>query len=164
MNPLVRIASVSGRTTSPFLFREFPQTTDSSTIHFRFRIFISTALIFQVRNKAMTTEFPEKTCSIERLVTHEKLVSAALNGSKTQQRRAGVYGYPGERFVLEGTEFEVTGLRQECWADITEEDAQREGYPNLQMYRALIERMHQGMDWDENQQVWVHDFEIVKTG
>ena len=111
----------------------------------------------------MSDNYPEKTCTIERLVTHEKLVAAALSGSKTQQRRAGVYGYPGERFTLEQTEFEITGLRTERWSDITEEDAQREGYPNLAMYRALIERMHQGMEWDENQSVWVHDFAKVEA-
>jgi hypothetical protein len=111
----------------------------------------------------MTDNFPEKTCTIDRLVTHEKLVSAALAGSKTQQRRAGVYGYPGETFALEGVDFEITGLRTERWGDISEEDAQREGYPNLEMYRALIERMHQGMEWDQDQAVWVHDFAIVEA-
>ena len=108
----------------------------------------------------MSNEYPEKTCSIDRLVMHDKLVAAALSGSKTQQRRAGVYGYPGEKFTLQETEFEITGLRTERWSDITEEDAQREGYPSLEMYRALIERMHQGMEWDENQSVWVHEFAI----
>jgi len=111
----------------------------------------------------MPDKFPEKTCSIDRLVTHPKLVAATLDGSKTQQRRAGVYGYPGETFTLEGIEFEITGLRTERWGDITEENAQREGYPNLQMYRALIERMHQGMEWDQNQPVWVHDFRKIKV-
>ena len=109
----------------------------------------------------MSDDFPEKTCSIYRLVTHPKLVAATLDGSKTQQRRAGVYGYPGETLSLEGTDFEITGLRTERWGDITEEDAQLEGYPNLEMYRAVIERMHQGMDWDQNQPVWVHDFAKV---
>ncbi|MCP4192627.1 MAG: ASCH domain-containing protein [Planctomycetaceae bacterium] len=106
----------------------------------------------------MSNQYPEKTCSIDRLITHEKLVSAALDGSKTQQRRAGVYGYPGEKFSLEGVEFEITGLKNERWGDISEEDAQREGYPSLAMYRALIERMHQGMEWDQDQPVWVHEF------
>ncbi|MDP3904067.1 MAG: ASCH domain-containing protein, partial [Methylococcaceae bacterium] len=44
------------------------------------------------------TTLPPKTCSVDRLVTHPKLVAAALAGSKTQQRRDGVYGYPGEEF------------------------------------------------------------------
>ena len=111
----------------------------------------------------MSNNFPEKTCSIDRLVTHEKLVSSAVNGSKTQQRRAGVYGYPGEKFELNNIEFEITGLRTERWGDITEDDARREGYPNLEMYRALIERMHQGMEWDQDQPVWVHEFAKVNA-
>ena len=107
----------------------------------------------------MTDDYPEKTCSIDRLVTHEKLVTAALSGSKTQQRRAGVYGYPGETFQLADTEFRITDLRTERWGDISEADAKSEGYPSLEMYRALIERMHQGMTWDQDQPVWVHEFE-----
>lgn len=109
----------------------------------------------------MTDEYPEKTCSIERLVTHEKLVAATLAGNKTQQRRAGVYGYPGETFELEGVKFEITGLRTESFADMTEEDAQREGYPNLEMYKSLIMRMHAGMDLDLDSPVWVHEFAKV---
>jgi hypothetical protein len=37
------------------------------------------------------TDLPEKTCGIERLVTHAKLVEAALSGRKTQQRRDGLF-------------------------------------------------------------------------
>lgn len=109
----------------------------------------------------MPNDYPEKTCSIERLVTHGKLVSAARDGSKTQQRRAGVYGYPGETFELEGMCFEITELRSERWGDISEEDAKREGYPSLAVYQTMIERMHQGMEWDQNQLVWVHEFAKV---
>lgn len=105
------------------------------------------------------TEYPEKTCSIDRLVTHEKLVAAAVAGRKTQQRRAGVYAYPGERFQLDGVEFVVTDLRQETLGDITDAEAQKEGYPNLQFYKDLILRMHQGMQWNESEPCWVHEFE-----
>ena len=111
----------------------------------------------------MSENYPEKTCSIDRLITHDKLIAAAMSGMKTQQRRAGVYGYPGEKFTLEETQFEITGLRSERWGDISEADAQREGYPSLEMYRALIERMHQGMEWDEEQPVWVHEFVKVAS-
>lgn len=122
----------------------------------------STSLLPEIE-LSMSDSYPEKTCQIDRLVTHEKLVEAALNGSKTQQRRAGVYGYPGETFDLQGTQFEIKGLRTERWGDITEQDAQQEGYPNLAMYQALIERMHQGMEWDQDQPVWVHEFAKLPT-
>ena len=44
------------------------------------------------------SDFPEKTCEIDSLVTHAKLVEAAIAGRKTQQRRNGIYAYPGEAF------------------------------------------------------------------
>ena len=108
------------------------------------------------------TEFPDKTCSIDRLVTHEKLVASTLEGAKTQQRRNGVYGYPGEIFELQGVSFQVTDLRRQSLGEMTEEDAQREGYPNLEMYKSLIMRMHPGMDWDLEHPVWVHEYERVE--
>lgn len=104
-------------------------------------------------------EYPEKSCEIDRLVTHPKLVEAALSGAKTQQRRDGVYAYPGEKFELEGVEFTVTALERETLGDMGDAEAQAEGYPNMAMYKDLILRMHAGMEWDESHLVWVHKFE-----
>ena len=86
----------------------------------------------------MSTDYPEKTCSIERLVTHEKLVAAALSGTKTQQRRDGIYGYPGETFELEGVTFEIKSLEAKPLGSMTDADAQAEGYPSMEMYLSLI--------------------------
>jgi hypothetical protein len=105
------------------------------------------------------TDYPPKTCEIDALVTHARLVSAALAGNKTQQRRNGVYAYPGETFELEGTRFLVKDLRRESLGEMTEQDARAEGYPSLEMYRDLILRMHKGMEWTESAKVWVHEFE-----
>lgn len=104
-------------------------------------------------------DYPEKTCSIEKLVTHAKLVEATLAGRKTQQRRNGVYAYPGESFELEGVKFNVTALERQRLGDMTDSDAQAEGYPSLAMYKDLILRMHAGMTWNEEDLVWVHSFE-----
>ncbi len=104
------------------------------------------------------TDYPEKTCDIDSLVTHAKLVEAAIAGRKTQQRRNGVYAYPGETFELQGTRFVVTDLRRESLGQMSNEDAQAEGYPSLDMYRDLILRMHKGMNWDGDAKVWVHEF------
>ncbi len=104
------------------------------------------------------TNYPEKTCEITRLVTHPRLVEAVLAGKKTEQRRDGIYAYPGEKFELEGVEFTVTGLERKTLGDMTDADAQAEGYPNIAMYKDLILRMHQGMEWDESHKVWVHTF------
>lgn len=104
------------------------------------------------------SEYPNKTCEIDRLVTHPKLVAAALNGQKTQQRRDGLYAYPGETFVLEGVEFIVTGVDRQRLGDMTDADAQAEGYPNLAMYKDIILKMHAGMVWNDDGQAWVHRF------
>lgn len=104
--------------------------------------------------------YPEKTCSIDRLVRHPKLVAAALAGQKTQQRRDGVYAYPGETFELEGITFVLTELKRETLGDMDDESAQAEGYPSFDAYKSLILKMHKGMAWQDDAQVWVHCFEI----
>lgn len=104
------------------------------------------------------TELPEKTCSIDRLVTSPKLVAAALSGAKTEQRRAGVYGYPQETFELEGVKFVINGLRAAKLGDMTEASAQSEGYADMEEYRESILGIHPGMSWDDDYAVWVHEF------
>jgi len=106
-------------------------------------------------------QYPDKTCDIENLVRHPKLVTAAIAGNKTQQRRDGVYAYPGEKFELDGIAFELTTLTRSTLGEMTDADAQAEGYPNLAMYKALILSMHKGMDWNLNAKVWVHSFRRV---
>ena len=107
------------------------------------------------------SSYPEKTCTIDRLVRQKKLVEAALAGRKTEQRRDGVYGYPGETFELEGQTFEITSLTHESLGSMTDAEARAEGFPDLEAYRALIVRMHKGMEWDETHRVWVHRFRSV---
>ncbi len=106
-------------------------------------------------------KYPEKTCVIENLVRHPKLVEATLAGRKTQQRRNGVYAYPDEVFILEGVTFKVTALTRQRLGDMTDADAQAEGYPSLAMYKDLILKMHANMTWDEDSLVWVHTFAKV---
>jgi len=105
------------------------------------------------------TNYPKKSCEIDRLVTHPKLVESALAGVKTQQRRDGIYAYPGEKFSLEETEFTVTAVERKTLGDMTDDDAKAEGYPDLEAYKTLILRMHPGMEWDETHRLWVHVFE-----
>ena len=108
------------------------------------------------------TEYPPKTCEIDRLVTHDTLVAATLQGHKTQQRRDGIYGYPGETFQLDGVSFVIKDLRRQHLGEMTEEDAHCEGYPSLAMYQNLILSMHKGMSWEAEHPVWVHEFTRVE--
>ena len=102
--------------------------------------------------------YPDKTCQIDRLIRHPKLIAAALSGEKYQQRRDGLYAYPGEIFSLEGVEFEVLSVERQTIGEMTDQDAQAEGYPNLAVYKAVILQMHANMQWNEQGQVWVHTF------
>lgn len=77
---------------------------------------------------------------------------------KTQQRRDGVYGLPGETFDLDGMTFVVTDLKRQRLGDMTDADAKAEGYPSLDMYRDIILKMHAGMTWEADALVWVHSF------
>lgn len=105
--------------------------------------------------------YPPKTCSIDRLVTQPRLVAAVLAGTKTQQRRNGVYAYPGETFELEGKGFVVTDLKQERLGDMTDAHAQAEGFPDLATYKDIILKMHGAMTWEPDAPVWVHTFAAV---
>ena len=107
------------------------------------------------------TDYPEKTCSADRLVRNKKSVKASLAGHKTQQRRDGIYAYPGETFILDEQEFVVTDLTRESLAEMDDVKAQAEGYPDLSSYRDLIIKMHPGMKWDESRFVWVHHYSRV---
>lgn len=104
-------------------------------------------------------EYPDKTCEIDRLVRQSALITAVLEGRKSQQRRDGVYAYPGETFELDGVAFRISALFRQRLGDMTEADARAEGFPSLQVYRDVIERMHPGMAWDQDHLVWVHEFE-----
>lgn len=106
----------------------------------------------------MNTNYPARTCEVTRLVTHQKLVAATIAGSKTQQRRDGLYAYPNETFELEGISFVVTSVERQRIGDMTDADAQAEGYPNLEVYKQIILSMHANMTWDEDGLVWVHTF------
>ena len=107
------------------------------------------------------SEYPEKTCEIDRLVRHAMLVRSALKDEKTEQRRDGVYGYPGEHFELEGERFEITSLTHDRLGDMGAAEARKEGFEDMDAYKTLIARMHKGMEWDPEHRVWVHRFRRI---
>lgn len=107
----------------------------------------------------MNAHYPEKTCEINRLVTHPRLVALTIAGSKTQQRRDGLYAYPNETFALDGITFVVTSVERRRIGDMTDADAVAEGYPDLETYKKIILSMHANMTWNDDDLVWVHTFE-----
>ncbi len=123
-----------------------------------FLIYPNPQLKLQRNVICMNTSYPDKTCDIERLIRHPKLIAAALAGTKTQQRRDGLYAYPNETFELEGVPFIITTVERQRLGDMTEQDAQAEGYPSLAAYKQIILQMHANMTWNDDGLAWVHSF------
>lgn len=109
------------------------------------------------------TTYPEKTCSVEKLVTVPEDVKKVLDGQKTATRRNGVYAYPGEVMVLEGKEFKVDNLYSQTLGEMTDEHAQQEGFKTMEEYKKSILDMHPKMPWLPTMSVWVHEFSRAES-
>lgn len=108
------------------------------------------------------TEFPPKTCTIERLITKPDDVAKVLNGQKTATRRNGRYADPGEIMQLQGQAFMVTDVYQQTLEDLTDESVRAEGFDTVESYRQYILSLHSGMPWLPHMTVWVHEFRPVR--
>ena len=108
------------------------------------------------------TDYPKKTCSIERLVTIPEDVQKVLSGDKWATRRNGVYAYPGETFELEGKEFSVEKLYVQTLGELTEEDAKSEGHKTVEEYKHAMLSIHDNMPWLPKMKVWVHEYSPVQ--
>jgi hypothetical protein len=53
-------------------------------------------------------------------------------------------------------------VERERIGDMTDVEAQAEGYPNLEMYKDLILKMHANMQWNDDGLVWVHHFKRLQ--
>lgn len=111
---------------------------------------------------------PPKTCSIDRLVTVEQDIEKVLNGEKTATRRNGRYADIGEIMELKNRKFKVTNVYQQDIREISEADAQREGFASLDHYKEYIVSLHKHSNdtpvknvWMPAMKVWVHEFEEV---
>ena len=104
------------------------------------------------------TNYPEKTCSIERLVTIPEDVKKVLEGKKWATRRNGVYAYPGETMTLEGKEYTIEKLYEQTLGELTDEDAKSEGHQTVEEYKEAMLSIHDKMPWLPKMKVWVHEY------
>lgn len=109
----------------------------------------------------MNTPLPPKTCTIDRLVTKEDDVERVLQGKKTATRRNGRYADPGEIMELQGKQYEVYDVYQQTLGELTDADAQTEGFANVEAYKEYILSLHAGMPWLPHMKMWVHQFRPV---
>ena len=52
----------------------------------------------------------------------------------------------------------MTGLVQQQLKDMTDKDAQDEGYESYAAYKDFIMKMHHSTTWNDEAAVWVHRF------
>lgn len=109
-----------------------------------------------------TSQYPKKSCSIERLVTIKKDVQKVIRGEKTATRRNGVYAHPGEVMELDGKQFEIKALYAQTLGEMTDIDAQAEGYESMRAYKDAILSIHPNMPWVSKMNVWVHEYSPLR--
>lgn len=110
----------------------------------------------------MPETLPPKTCSIERLVTVKEDIAKVLSGAKTATRRNGRYADPGEMMEVEGKKFEVYSVFQQRLEEMSDDDARREGFPDMESYKSYILSLHRGMPWVPQAKVWVHEYRGIE--
>jgi hypothetical protein len=95
------------------------------------------------------------------LLVNDHLREMALDGEVTQLHRGDRYADEGDRFTVDGVAFEVTDVTERTLGDLTDEDARREGSPDLEGYRERLERAHSNFEWDDDSPVVRHRFERI---
>jgi hypothetical protein len=95
------------------------------------------------------------------LLVNDHLKGMAVEGEVTQLHRGDRYAEEGDRFSVDGVTFEVTDVTERTMGDLTDEDARREGSPDLEHYRKRLDRAHEDFEWDDDSEVVRHRFEQV---
>jgi kynureninase len=91
------------------------------------------------------------------LFPNERMLSAVADGEITQIHRGNRYAEEGDTFELDGETFEVVAVTERTLGDMTDEDARREGSPDLEAYKERMVRAHGGeFTWDDDADVVRH--------
>ncbi len=94
------------------------------------------------------------------LLPAARLREKVLDGEITQLHRGDRHADSGDTFVIDDTEFVVTDVQTERLGSMTDEDARKEGSPDLDAYKKRIERTHD-TEWDDDNEAVLHRFEPV---
>lgn len=116
----------------------------------------------------MSQELKKKTSKIDKLITKPEDIRKVLNHEKTVTRRSARFADVGETMTFQGRTFKMTNVYQQTLGDVTDRDAQNEGYADLQDYKQGLKNIHPFtrmmpfLPWPASMKVWVHVFEEVK--
>jgi hypothetical protein len=98
------------------------------------------------------------------LLPNDRVKEAVSDGNITQLTRgAGTrYADEGDVFDLDDEQFAIVEVEQRKLGDMTDADAEREGSPSLDAYKARMKRAHPGgFEWDDDADVLTYRFERV---
>ncbi|MFC4550620.1 MULTISPECIES: ASCH domain-containing protein [Halorussus] len=98
----------------------------------------------------------------ETLLPNERMRDGASAGDVTQIHRGRQYAEAGDRFEVDGEEFEVVEVQERTLGDLTDEDARAEGMRDLAQYREMLDRAHEDFEWNDESEVVLHRFEKVE--
>ena len=93
------------------------------------------------------------------LLPSERMRRQALDGDVTQIHRGQAYADEGDRFEIDGATFEMVAVDERTLGDLTDADARAEGARDLDHYATILERAHDGFEWDDSSPVVRHRFE-----
>lgn len=96
------------------------------------------------------------------LLPNEQMKKSVRSGDVVQLTRgAGTqYAEAGDTFELDGRTFEVVDVDERKLGDMTDGDAEREGSPSLDAYKARMKRAHPGgFEWNDDADVLTYRFE-----
>lgn len=102
------------------------------------------------------------TIDADALLPNEQMKKSVRNGDVVQLTRgAGTqYAESGDTFELDGRTFEVVEVEERKLGDMTDGDAEREGSPSLDAYKARMKRAHPGgFEWNDDADVLTYRFE-----
>lgn len=101
-------------------------------------------------------DWPEK-YDINKLVSRQSDIDKILSGDKTSERRNDRYADAGDEIVLDGQTFIVENIYPQQLKELTDKEAQQEGYKNLEAYKETLTSIHQGAVWDPEAVIWTHE-------
>lgn len=95
----------------------------------------------------------------ETLLPSPRMRKQAATGTVTQVHRGQQYAEEGDTFEIEGQAFRLTEVSRRTLGDLTDADARAEGAENLDQYREILRRAHEGFEWNDDSEVVCHRFE-----
>ncbi|HLQ95611.1 MAG TPA: ASCH domain-containing protein [Pseudogracilibacillus sp.] len=103
-------------------------------------------------------DWPEK-YDINKLISIQEDIDKVIKGDKVSERRNDRYADAGDEIQLNNQTFIVSDVYPQKLKEVSEKDANDEGYPGLEEYKDAITSIHHEAVWDPEQVVWAHYFQ-----